>query len=139
VVCEAYRNTSWSLSGNAGTTSSEDYIGTRDNKVLHIKVNNQNALRLEPHDTSPNLVGGNSLNIMAFDVYGGTIGGGGTSANPNAVYSHYGTVSGGLGNTAGKILDPTTTMYATVGGGVDNTASGQYATVGGGNNNTAGG
>jgi hypothetical protein len=138
VVCEAYRDTSWSLSGNAGTSSSH-YLGTSDNQALHIKVNSQDALRLEPHATSPNLVGGNSLNIMAFDVYGGTIGGGGTSGNLNAVYAHYGTVSGGLGNTAGKILEPTTTMYATVGGGVDNTASGQYATVGGGNNNTAGG
>jgi trimeric autotransporter adhesin len=138
VECEAYSDTSWSLSGNAGTTSSH-FLGTTDDQGLHFKVNGQDALRLEPHATSPNLVGGNSLNIMASDVYGGTIGGGGTSGNPNAVYAHYGTVSGGLGNTAGVLGSPTTTMYATVGGGVDNTASEQYATVAGGNNNTASG
>ena len=138
VACEAYSETSWSLTGNAGTTSSH-YLGTSDDQVLHIKVNGQDALRLEPHATSPNLVGGNSLNIMAADVWGGTIGGGGTSDNPNAVYAHFGTVSGGEGNTAGVLLSPTTTMYATVGGGIDNTASGAYVTVAGGNYNTASG
>jgi len=51
---------------------------------------------------------------------------------PNRVDQHFGTVGGGLDNTASN-------WAATVGGGFDNTASGFTATIAGGFTNTASG
>ena len=40
-------NSGWSLSGNSGTNSSNDFIGTTDNQPLTFKVNNNNVARFE--------------------------------------------------------------------------------------------
>lgn len=83
------------------------------------------GLWTEQNDASANIIGGYSGNSVGADVVGATIGGGGGSDYPNRVADHYGTVSGGEGNT-------TSGSAATVGGGWGSTASGDYATVAGG-------
>jgi hypothetical protein len=128
----------WSLTGNAGTDPSANFLGTTDNVSLTLRVNNAGALRLEPDATSPNVVGGYSGNSINAGAIGATVGGGGASGNTNRVTGNYGTVSGGYNNRAGDTDgNPTTRRYATVGGGNDNAASGDRSTVSGGENNTA--
>jgi hypothetical protein len=130
----------WKLTGNSGTTPGTHFLGTADNQALEFKVNGARVLRLEPHATSPNLIGGYSGNSITAGVVGGTIGGGGVSTSTNRVTDDYGTVGGGYGNQAGDNADGTSDApHATVGGGYENTASNSTATVGGGYQNTAGG
>src|SRR5665213_2667437 len=81
---------------------------------------------------SPNLIGGVAGNYVASGVAGATIGGGGEWAFANGVTAHFGTVSGGFGNTASG-------EGSTIGGGFGNTASGEDSTIGGGDENNAGG
>ena len=85
---------------------------------------------------APNVIGGTTINYVATNVVGATIGGGGATNYSGFVYSNsvtgdFGTVSGGVINTAD--------FLATVGGGAVNTASGNAATVAGGDKNTASG
>lgn len=128
----------WSLTGNADTTPGTNFLGTTDNVPLELWVNNARALRLEPNDRGPNLIGGYSGNSVTSGVAGATIAGGGASGYTNRVTDDYGTVGGGLKNQAGDNAGTTSDrLYATVGGGARNTASGFYATVGGGWWNTA--
>jgi len=122
----------WSITGNDRTSSATNFIGTTDNVALVFRVNDLQALRLEPNDTSPNLIGGYSGNSVVAGVYGVTIGGGGSSSNPNQVMNNFGVVGGGSGN----IISGT---YSTIGGGMDNDVGGSYSTVGGGLANTANG
>jgi hypothetical protein len=87
-------------------------------------------------DGAPNVIGGSPINFVSGGVEGATIGGGGTTnyfgegSWSNSVTGEFGTVSGGVGNTASG--------NSTVGGGVENTASGSSAVVSGGVGNTAG-
>jgi hypothetical protein len=120
----------WTSTGNAGTSPSTNFLGTTDNQPLEVRVNNQRALRLEPANLSPNLIGGSSANSVAAGTTGATIAGGGQAVAPNVVNGTFGTIGGGVHNTAGA---------ATVAGGAENTASGDEATVGGGDVNTASG
>jgi hypothetical protein len=122
----------WSLTGNAGTNPSTNYLGTSDNTALELRVNGVRAMRLEPATTSPNLIGGLFSNSVTPGVVGATISGGGVTDWPNQVHANYGTVGGGGANIASG-------DYATVGGGSDNTASGTDSTVGGGGINVASG
>jgi hypothetical protein len=122
----------WSLTGNAGTTPTNNFIGTTDIQPVEVRVNGQRALRLEPGTSgAPNVIGGAPVNFVASGVTGATIGGGGAANNSwtNSVTGNYGTVGGGIINIAG--------VGATVGGGEQNTASGDEATVGGGSGNKA--
>jgi hypothetical protein len=121
----------WSLSGNAGTSPGTDFLGTTDNQALELHVNNARALRIEPNEISPNLIGGHSSNAVVGGVRGATIGGGGYWGGENQVTGSYGTVGGGFDNTSG--------LGGTVGGGGVNTVSGLYSTVGGGYVNKADG
>src|SRR4051794_25784884 len=89
----------WKLGGNAGTIGS-DYIGTSDNHLLQFRVNDERALVIYPGST-PSLIGGSKGNTLTSGVIAGTIGGGGSLANPNRVTDAYGTVGGGYGNQAG--------------------------------------
>jgi hypothetical protein len=130
----------WKLNGNSGTTPGVNYLGTSDNTILELKVNNVRALRLEPSAISPNIVGGYPGNNMIAGGVGGTVGGGGASGGNNRVTDSYGTVSGGANNQAGNgNVDLADATYATVGGGQTNTASGARSTVSGGSSNTASG
>ena len=140
----------WSLTGNSGITAA-NFIGTTDNQALNFRVNNEQALRLEPASDAtlgsrPNLIGGHSSSNVSTGVVGATISGGGPvdtgeGLDPNQVTDHFGSIGGGAGNQAGDGFDndPSDAQFATVGGGKSNTASGAFTTVGGGENNTAGG
>lgn len=128
----------WSLTGNSGTIPGTHFVGTTDNQRLEFRVNGDRALRLEPNNGSPNLIGGYSGNTVTTNARGATIGGGGSSGNTNRVTDNYGTVGGGSGNQAGNNAGTTTDRYyATVGGGYQNTASGPFSTIGGGWGNIA--
>jgi hypothetical protein len=116
----------WSLSGNSGTTPGTHFVGTTDNQALELRVNGEQAFRLEPTAGIPNVIGG-SGNSVASGVTGATIGGGSFNQADNDLA----TVSGGERNDANG-------SHATIGGGLLNTASGTDATVGGGQSNTAG-
>ncbi|MEA3377244.1 MAG: hypothetical protein U9R72_13725 [Chloroflexota bacterium] len=152
----------WSLTGNGGTAPGTDFLGTTDDQALELRVNGERALRLEPHTTSPNVIGGYSGNSVDAGVYGGTIGGGGESGGANSVTGDHGTVGGGHQNRAadasatvgggyantaggasatvsGGVYNETSDHDATIGGGWGNEASGIAATVSGGSSNTAGG
>jgi hypothetical protein len=131
----------WLLGGNTGTDPAIDFLGTTDMESFEIHVGAERALRLEPADVA-NIIAGWTGNIVAPDVIGATIGGGGcpdfgtfpcsTIERPNEVNADFGAIGGGVGNTASG-------NSATVGGGQNNTASGSPATVGGGWSNTASG
>ncbi len=140
----------WGLAGNAGTTPGNNFIGTSDNQPVEVRVNGQRALRLElgsSSDGAPNIIGGASVNFVTSGVGGATIGGGGAKNNmwTNSVTGSYGTVGGGLRNTAsqnatvGGGSGNTASDLATVGGGENNRASGNSAAVSGGSGNAAGG
>ncbi len=123
----------WGLTGNA--SGAANFIGTTDNaNPLIFKVNSVQALRIEPRG-SPNLIGGYFGNNVTAGLEGATIGGGGVSGLVNKVEVNYGTVAGGIGNTAtGTIAG---VQYSTVSGGRGNTASHDAATVAGGRFNNA--
>ncbi len=131
----------WSLTGNSIVAG--DFLGSTNDIGLDFKVNGYRALRLEPHTTSPNVIGGYSENIVNPDVMGATIGGGGRGGGyENQVTANYGTVGGGFNNAAsatvgGGSSNEASSSWATVSGGQGNTASGSSATVGGGANNFA--
>ncbi len=135
----------WNLTGNAGTTAGPNFVGTTDNQALELKVYSTRALRIEPHPTSPdligpNLIGGYSGNSVTAGVVGATIGGGGQYDDTNRVTDHFGTVGGGSNNHAGDNAGNTSDrMSATVSGGIDNSATGKSSTVGGGEGNSASG
>ncbi|MFH0981032.1 MAG: hypothetical protein V2A79_05785 [Planctomycetota bacterium] len=133
-------STGWSLTGNAGTNPTTNFLGTTDNQALEIRVNNARTLRIEPNATSPNILGGHPNNTVTAGAYGATIAGGGAAAGTNRVTDRYGTVGGGYNNQAGDGAGTQSDrMYATVAGGQSNTASGSNASVGGGVGNTASG
>jgi hypothetical protein len=132
----------WNTSGNAGTVDGTHFIGTTDNVALSLRVKNQRALRIEPNDNCPNLIGGHAANNSVFGSsnYGATVAGGGSGTSPNRATDYYCTVSGGLSNMAGNNDGtPANALYGTVGGGAANTASNICATVGGGWSNSASG
>jgi hypothetical protein len=92
-----------------------------------------------------NVLGGAFGNVISNGVMGGTIAGGGSKhlfsseAAPNIVLDNFGTIGGGLNNTAGSVdFDFDSASAATVGGGENNRASGNRSFVGGGLTNSAG-
>jgi hypothetical protein len=145
----------WRLSGNGSTTPAAHFLGTTDDVSLTLAVDSTAALRLEPNEVCPNLVGGSVANEVLGGVVGGVIGGGGSESNGNRVTDNHGTVGGGQGNRSGdsdgNVQDATNATVsggdsnvasgssATVSGGSDNSATGDRATVGGGDSNVASG
>jgi hypothetical protein len=129
----------WQTTGNAGMLPGINFLGTTDNEPLIFRANNEVGLQLQYAAVSSpppiissqygiNVIGGFWGNTISSGVVGGTIAGGGESfrfgfnesgSSPNSVTSSYGTVGGGLGNTAGN--------SATVPGGSDNVATGLYS------------
>jgi len=143
----------WIVGGNAGTGGAG--LGTVDNQPLKLIAGNRRALQLETRSVSlglfdswsaVNTLGGASGNVISNGVMGGTIAGGGavtnhlfgSEAGPNTVFGNFGTVGGGLKNTAGYAsTNFDDARAATVAGGENNTAGNAWATVGGGQFNTA--
>jgi hypothetical protein len=155
----------WKQAGNAGTDPTTNFLGTSDNQPLNLDVNGVRALHLEPgkdtFEASPNLVGGSANNNTGAGVSGATIGGGGDPSTPNSVSGDFGTVGGGVRNTAfqdatvagglgnsasgveasalGGFFNSASSSFASVAGGRENSASGFAASVSGGNLNSASG
>ncbi len=133
----------WLLSGNAGTTAGDNFLGTTDDQPLEIKVNGTQVMRFEPEVTGggPNLIGGNSC--VTPGVQGATIGGGGSGPTPdncsglvrnptyNAIRGNFATIGGGEGNFSND-------LGGTVAGGISNITRDNWSTVGGGTHNYAG-
>ncbi len=133
---QAVPETGWSLTGNSGLTGGTNFLGTTDDGAVEFRVNNQRALYLLPHATSPNLIGGHNGNFVLSSVYGATISGGGTTGLLNVVNDVYGTVGGGANNQAGSDTgNYLADAYATVSGGENNHAGGSHSVVGGGRGN----
>jgi len=131
---------SWALTGNAGTTPGANFVGTTDDQPLELHVNDVRALRIEPNNSGPNLVGGYYGNTVTADVAGATISGGGTHGMTNRVTDRAGAIGGGVDNQAGDDAGHTSdAAYSTVAGGCSNTAAGLRSTVSGGCDNTASG
>jgi hypothetical protein len=125
----------WQVTGNAGTTPGQDFLGTTDNQPLEFKVNGERALRLEPSGISPNVIGGYAGNVVSEGITGATIGGGGSGfgpffQQPNRVEGNYATVVGGRDNTASG--EGSTAM------GDWTKASGAYSTAMGGSTRAGG-
>lgn len=146
-------STGWSLTGDAGTDSSSQFLGTTDNQPLVLRVNGSAALRLVPASTpgssgggiflpgayAPNVIAGNSVNDVPTNVAGATISGGGSwslfNPRPNAVRGNFSTISGGVEN---EIRDGA--QNSVIGGGSQNVirANVNGVTVGGGLRNETG-
>ena len=82
------------IDGVAHTIDSDD--------PLEILVAGLRALRLEPHATSPNVIGGYRDNAVTPGAFGGTIGGGGANGSANTATDNYGTVAGGFLEPRGR-------------------------------------
>ena len=113
-------------------------LGTTDNQPVTVTTGAGNGLRISSEITSGsyqtiNTVNGSSANSVAASAYGGTVAGGGAllggSPRANTVTASFGSIGGGLQNTAGS--------FASVGGGSGNIASSTGAVVGGGVSNEA--
>jgi hypothetical protein len=106
------------------------------------RVINRPCVAGDKNDSACNIVQGYSRNDVSPNAIGVTIGGGGDLDLPNHVTGDYGTVGGGLDNSAGDRAivaggshNIANGLRAVVGGGSSNTASGAYSTLGGGENN----
>ncbi|HEX9046759.1 MAG TPA: tail fiber domain-containing protein [Verrucomicrobiae bacterium] len=132
----------WQTGGNTGSSPADgNFLGTKDNQPLELRVNNARALRLEPNTNGvPNLIGGSPANYIFPGVFGSTIGGGGTTnmggfASSNSIAASYSTIGGGFGNT---IL--ASAYSVTIGGGNYNTIKTNcvYSIIAGGGQNQIG-
>ncbi len=134
-IASAGADDNWHLLGNLGTAPGVNFVGTRDNQPLELRVNNTRALRLEPTPSgAPNLIGGGPLNSVRAGIVGATIGGGGAmnyngAPLANRIEANFGTIGGGPTN-----LIATAAESATIGGGATNLIerSASFATIGGG-------
>ncbi len=168
VTCQATSSggSFWSLSGNSGTSSVTNFVGTTDNVSLTLRVSNTVAYRLMPASgtNTPNVIGGSAANNVAPGLYGATIAGGGANFSQNVISgtANYAVIGGGDNNYAYGLAstiagggynqanaDGTTIgggqgnvaniNLATIGGGYQNTVNGGQSTIGGGQNNTTAG
>ena len=123
----------WQLGGN--NVVAGQFLGSTNSQPLEFKVWGERVLRLEyGSQSSPNVVGGSSLNVISNGVVGATIAGGGemytifnsTVYEPNVIGGRIGTISGGALNTIG------TNSSATISGGYNNAALAISSTIGGG-------
>ena len=173
---DATTGTAWVQGGNAfgapgviGTTDAQPLTVKSGGAAVSLLTAGNNGLRItentsttvgaaigvgvHPQTTFTNTVNGSPANTVAANIVGATIGGGGfldftgPPAHTNYVGGHFGTVGGGLENSAsgpaavvsGGQLNQADGGYATVAGGTSNGATGSYSTVGGGYSNSAAG
>ena len=116
--------TTWSLSGNAGTTAGTNFIGTTDSVPLHLRVNNVDRMIFNTSGSIQVDSGGDARGFYAVDFQALR------DSSMQVASGGYSVIAGGAGNTAAAIA-------SAVGGGSNNTASGGYAFIGGGSTNTA--
>lgn len=115
---EAGGSDGWSLTGNDGITQ-DNFLGTLGEQPLEFRANNLRVWRATPNNhvtfgNSPNIVMGSDLNVIADNVVGAVILGGGRAeqsgtAQHNVANGHYSVILGGQRNTS-------TGNYAIVGG-----------------------
>jgi hypothetical protein len=127
----------WGLTGNGGTVSGVNFLGTTDDEPLTLRANNQNGFQLQYAERSGfplgssvysmNVLGGWWGNEILNNSIGATIAGGGehyaslgdNGDYPNVVSGDFGAVGGGYGNTAGN--------FGVVPGGAFNSAGGAFS------------
>jgi len=92
------------LTGNGGTSSATNFLGTTNNVAVTIKMNSTTGLRIAPGTDgadggttiTPNVIGGDATNTIPTTVEASTIGGG----TGNSVTASYATIPGGYGASA---------------------------------------
>ncbi|MDP4289330.1 MAG: hypothetical protein Q8922_15555 [Bacteroidota bacterium] len=87
----------WSLSGNSGTTDGTNFLGTTDNIPFTLRVNNQQALRVQPSNNTgvASAIGGATDNTIASGDTASFIGFG----QQNRIAASYATILGGAADT----------------------------------------
>jgi len=133
----------WKTTGNAGTLTGANFIGTTDNQPLELRVNGQRALRLEPvvngsnFSNDVNVIGGSSVNFVAPGISGATISGGGAGSYfgahlTNSTASDFTVIGGGA-----AVNIQTNALYSVIGGGHANSIQNlaQESVIAGGANN----
>jgi hypothetical protein len=133
----------WSLTGNAGTTSGTNFLGTTDNQRLEFRVNNNPVLRLNTDSTITawfaSASGRYSLNLtegstLATAGYGTIIGGTdhvltSPAHSLSAIVGGYNNIVEGqndgiLGGWRNRIVGVNTSMAAIIGGESNNIRQG---------------
>jgi hypothetical protein len=126
----------WSLTGNAGTNPSTQFIGTTDAQALVLRAGNSASIRIIPSSSTSNVVMGSPSNTVSATGVAQTVAGGlagnscGLASCANSLTGDYSTIAGGVGNRqtgAG--------LAVFVGGGGNHTIAGDYAAIGGGQAN----
>ena len=110
IVSSGISGAAWSLTGNSGTSSNANFLGTTDNVALNFKVNNQNAGRIDPVRTN------SALGYYALSA--GTTGQGNSALGTYTLYNN--TTSDYNSAVGFKALFSNTT-------GTGNVASGAFA------------
>jgi hypothetical protein len=129
----------WRLGGNNVVPG--QFLGTTNDQPLEFRAFQVRALRLEPANGRPNIIGGSPMNLVFGPLNSATIGGGHFNILSNVAHSS--TIAGGSNNAAGGyasfigggIANEAQGTNATVAGGAFNKAWGHYGTVGGGLDN----
>ncbi len=149
----------WGLTGNAGTNSLNNFIGTTDNEPLVLKVNNNASLVIYPTLTTggqqdTNIVMGGNLNFITHTNENGSIiaGGLGNTIETTSTGNHNfaNTIVGGESHKingvdvlsaiiAGGYNNIVSSEFASIIGGFQNKATNSYAAVVGGRENQASG
>jgi hypothetical protein len=111
-----------------------------------LSISNTPALRLQATTSTPNIIGGHSSNSVNTSEAGATIGGGGSNGFSNIITGSFGTIGGGLDNSAGYAAvvgggdhNAARGSWSAISGGGENTTVSQYAAIGGGSNNAVSG
>jgi hypothetical protein len=112
---------------------SDELIGPNQNgRGLNLMLGTDRALRLQPGDRSPSLIGGSYANTVPSYISGATIAGGGRDDYPNFAAEDHATIGGGMGNRI-----ETASFSSFVGSGTINTVgpnAANAAIVGGAEN-----
>ena len=128
----------WLLTGNAGTNSGTNYLGTNDTAAFEIHIDNLDAstggnhrvIKYQMGSTSPNIIGGSSANTLGAGLSGAAVLSGGSITNPNVVNDSFSVIAGGDDNKIDTDAD-----HAFIGSGRQNYINGLFSMIGGGEDN----
>ncbi|MEP7233881.1 MAG: hypothetical protein ABI778_01175 [Ignavibacteriota bacterium] len=138
----------WTITGNTNTDpATGHFLGTINNKALELHVydgdgtanqGDKRVMRFEPHNESPNIIGGFQGNSIPKGQ-GNVIGGGGSDAVENSIglldSTYYSFIGGGRENSIAQHADYSSIVggrhntivhgcpYGFLGGGLDNSLS----------------
>jgi hypothetical protein len=154
-VWTSLNSLAWGLTGNRGTTSGTNFVGTTDNTALELRVDDNSSTYYNSfylgtnnevwRDGSGSTVPGNARGLHAVDMQSSrtnsteiatgdysTISGG----RNNTATSNNSTIGGGANNVANNSSSGNEGNQ-TIAGGIYNTASADHTTIGGGLYNTS--